>query len=382
MSLSSHSPFARPMDGLRIKKGSPPLSRPSREGATLIEKKAERFLQDTWASQVSCLETKSFQLDWVKGKHFLLAGATGSGLGGALATTIFNLLEDVGSLTVLARDPKRSLGYETGLALQRSAERGGYGDRFSWLNSGMDLEGPRLEKIITSLNGIGVDRLIYVNTVAAASSGLLPGCPPIFVKDVDEDGLFQWELAPLDDRSIEATRYMMGTLAVDFPHILEKAGIDVEAVAFTDWRGSLDRSSREPTSPDYGRQGAYSTSLYLPKEIIQAATASAYGSGRVVIDLFLPVMETQALSMIPGGVAMYRLFQKLMGAQCMRPIYIPELALGVLDRLGKAINKEDDNPFPRLDSHEIPLDLWFLEVLKRLNDDESSEFYYKKWISL
>jgi len=41
---------------------------------------------------------------------------------------------------------------------------------------------------------------------------------------------------------------------------------------------------------------------------------------------------------------------------------------------------EDDNPFPRLDGHEAPLDLWFYEVVKRLNDDPGSEFYFKKWI--
>ncbi len=373
--------FGQPTVGLRIKKGAPPLQRPSREGATLIAERAESFLNDTWASQRSCLETASFQLDWVKGRHFLLAGATGSGLGGAMATTVLNLLENSGSLTVLGRDPKRSLGYETGLAMERKAENSGTGDRFRWFNSGMALEGPRLEKIIAGLNDIGVDRLIYVNTVAAASSGLLPGYPPVFVKDVDKEGLFQWELTPLDERSIEATSFMMGTMAVDFPEALKKAGIEVEAIVFTDWRGSLDRSSREPASPDYGRQGAYSTSLYLPKEIIQDATAAAYGSKKIIIDLFLPVMKTQALSMIPGGVAMYSLFQKLMTDQGVRPIHIPELALSVLDRIGRAVKKEEKNPFPRLDSHESPLDLWFLEVLKRLTDDENSEFYYKKWIA-
>jgi hypothetical protein len=29
--------------------------------------------------------------------------------------------------------------------------------------------------------------------------------------------------------------------------------------------------------------------------------------------------------------------------------------------------------------HEAELDLWFFEILRRLNNDADSDFYYKKW---
>ena len=91
-------------------------------------------------------------------------------------------------------------------------------------------------------------------------------------------------------------------------------------------------------------------------------------------------MKTQALSMVPGGIAMASLYETLMEKEGVRIIHPPELALGMLDRIGRVVQGEDDNPFPRLDLHEASLDLWFLEVLSRLNEDENSDFHFERWI--
>jgi hypothetical protein len=374
------SPFARPSPGLRIKKGGPPLRRPGPEEVAAFPERARELVEDTRALQASCLDRGTYHLEWVGGRHFLLVGGTGSGLGGALTSAVLEAVGDSGSLTVIARDLKRSVGYQAALIMKERAEQAGLGKRFQWLNTGAALEGERFGQILGALKEAGADRVVYVNTVAAAMSGLLPGYPPVYVKDVDEDGLFEWELTPLDERSIEATKHTMGTMAVELPNALEAAGIGIEAAAFADWRGSVDRSSRDPVSPDYGRQGAYSTSLYLPKEIIQAETSSAYRSGKPFADFFLPVMKTQALSMVPGGMAMARLYETLMGKEGVRIIPPPELALGMLDRIGRVLQGEDDNPFPRLDLHEASLDLWFLEVVTRLNEDKDSDFHFERWI--
>ncbi len=374
-------PFATATPGLRIKQGGPPLRRPDPADVAAFPERAKELIEDTWASQSSCVDRGDYRSEWIEGRHFLLVGATGSGVGGALATAVLNLLGDCGSLTIVARDLKRSLGFQSALVLKEKAEQAGLGHRFQWLNTGAGLEGERFDQIVQAVKGAGADRVIYVNTVAAAMSGLLPGYPPVFVRDVDEEGLFEWELTPLDERSIEATKFTMGTMAVEMPDALDKAGVRVEAAAFADWRGSVDLSSRDPASPDYGRQGAYSTSLYLPKAIIQAATSSAYRARtRPTIDCFLPVMKTQALSMVPGAMAMACLYETLMEKEGIRSIHPPELALGMLDRIGRAVQGESDNPFPRLDLHEASLDLWFLEVLTRLNEDENSDFYFKRWI--
>jgi len=381
MTDNQTSPFASPSPGLRIKQGGPPLRRPEPAEVAAFPEKARSLVENTMKSQAACLEHGAYPLEWIEGKHFLLVGGTGSGLGGALAAAVLNLLGDSGSLTIVARDLKRSLGYQSALLLKEKAEQVGLGKRFQWLNTGAALEGERLDQIVRAVKEAGADRVVYVNTVAAAMSGLLPGYPPVFVRDVDEEGLFEWELTPLDERSIEATKFTMGTMAVHMPDALEKAGIVVEAVAFADWRGSVDLSSRDPASPDYGRQGAYSTSLYLPKEIIQAATSAAYrAGGRPTLDCFLPVMKTQALSMVPGAMAMACLYETLMEKEAIPIVYPPELALGMLDRIGRAVRAESDNPFPRLDLHEASLDLWFIEVLTRLNEDEDSDFYFKRWI--
>lgn len=381
--MTSPSPFARPTPNVRIREGAPPLTRPSKEEIAAFPAEAQELLDRTWAAQQPLVEAGQYDLSWLAGRHVLLAGATGPGLGGGLASAVLNLMHslNVGSLTVLARDLTRSLGYETGKAMQERAAAAGLGPRFHWLNDGVALEGKAFEATVAALREAGADRLIYVNTVAAAISGMLPGMPTVYVKDVDEEGLLQWQLRPLTEQEISITRTVMGTMAVEFPHRLAEAGFEIEATSFADWRGSLDRQSRDPDNEEYGRQGAYSTSLYLPKLDLQRAARQAYGSGRPVLDCFYPIMRTRALPFIPGGTTMAQVYDKLMQREGIRRIEVPELALMTLDRIGKAVTQGYDNPFPRFDTHEIALDEWFYEVVLRLNDDENSDFYYKRWIA-
>jgi hypothetical protein len=237
-----------------------------------------------------------------------------------------------------------------------------------------------LEKLLNALREAGADRVVYFNTTTAALSGMLPGMPPVYVKDVAEDGLFQWKLLPLDARAIEVTKFVMGEMAAQLPRVLEDNGVGVEATIFADWRGSLDKIGRDPGQREYGRQGSYSTSLYLPKDIIQEATRMAYDSDRLVMDIFYPMMRTRALPLIPGGMTMANVMDKLMKKEGVRRVEIPELAIRALDCVGRALTEGYDNPFPRLDSHEAPLDEWFYEVMARLNNEENSEFYYQRWM--
>jgi hypothetical protein len=334
-----------------------------------------------WGTQQALLATDTYDFDWLKGRHFFLAGATGPGIGGALALPLLKLLGDSGSLTVLGRDLSRSINFETGRLMETEAEAAGFGQRFHWINGPMELEGKNFDKIVEALQEAGADHIIYINTVAAAISGLLPNMPPVFVKDVDDSGLFQWQLTPLDERSIDITRYVMGELAVQFPKALAKAGIKVDVAVFADWRGSLDKAGQDPKRKEYGRQGAYSTSLYLPKLVLQEAVAANYGSKEMIMmDIFYPVMRTRALPFIPGGMAMANIFDRLMVKEGVQRVGRAQLALNTLQVIGRALTEGYDNPFPRLDKHESPLDEWFFEVLLRINDDEESDFYYKRWL--
>jgi hypothetical protein len=378
--VESPSPFAQPAEGLRIKDYSMPVTRPTPEEVTKFPEQARALLDRIVSQQDVFLTGGTFKLDWTRGQHFLLAGATGPGLGGALEGAVRRFTAKEGGVTVLARDLSKSVGHEMGRQMVERAEETGFGERYHLTNDGMAADGPQFDKIVAALREAGANEIIYVNTVAAAASGLLPGYPPVYVKDVDSDGLFQWRLTPLSEQAIENTRTAMGKLAVAFPRALEAAGFKVLVTCYIDWRGSLDVLSRDPESSAYGRQGPYSTSLYLPKEFLQADTIQAYGHGRIVLDCFLPVMRTRALGFLPGATPQWYLLNRLMDLSGIRRRDVPELALGVLDQIGRALSGGPYNPFPRLDDHESPLDEWYWQIALRLNDDENSEFCWKQWI--
>ena len=380
MTATITSPFGQAMPGLRIKEGAPPLTKPTKEEIEAFPSEAHTLRDKTWAAQAPLITGGQYDLQWVEGRHILIAGGTGPGLGGAFATA---LLGDgrAASVTVVGRDLSRSINYETGKAMQAQAEAQGLGERFHWLNDGLALEGAPLEKLLHALKTAGAEQVVYFNTVAAALSGLQPGMPPVFVKDADEQGLFQWQLRELSEKELEITRFVMGEMAVRFPAVLESNGIGVEASVFADWRGSLDKVSRDPAQREYGRHGAYSTSLYLPKEYLQADARSAFGTKRKVLDIFYPMMRTRALPLIPGGVTIAAVNEKIMQREGVRRLDVPELALKGLDFVGKALTQGYDNPFPRTDAHDAHLDEWMFEVVARLNDDENSDFYYKHWLT-
>lgn len=375
--VESPSAFAKPTPGLRIKEGAPAIERPSKEAVEAFPAEAKQLLDERQAAQQDLVG--NYGLDWAKGRHFVIIGGTGLGIGCAVVAALLDLVKDSGSLTVVARDLSKSLGYASGADMQVRADAAHMGSRFHWINGGYALEGKALDAIVAALNEAEAQDVIYINSMAAASSGLLPDHPPVYVKDVDDEGLFQWQLTPLNDKAIEATRLFMGDMAVAFTDVLVAAGISVALTAFCDWRGSLDKASRDPKSVEYGRNGAYSTSLYLPKDILQAATSEAYGTDKKLLDIFLPVMRTRALPFIPGGSTMSFVYDKVMAKAGIGRVDIPELGLGMLDEIGKALVTDDFNPFPRLDAHEMPLDLHFYEVVKQLNEDSNSPFYYKKW---
>jgi hypothetical protein len=372
------SPWARVEPGMRIKEGAPAIQRPTKEQIEGFPNEANTLIDESWKNQKALIDEERYDASWLDGQHLVIVGGTGRGLGGAVSVIALNNLERLGSLTVIGRDMKRSMEFAFGTALQERAAE--HADKFHWLNGGISVEGDGFDAIVELLKDKGVKDAIYVNGVAAASSGLMPGLPPVYVKDIDEEGTYVWQLTELPERSIEATKSFMGTMTIQFPDALEAAGINVEVAAYADWRGSLDRGSRHPQSPTFGRWGSYSTSLYLPKDIIQDATRKAYADGRKWIDVFFPTMRTRALPYIPGGVVMSRVYDNVLRKSGISRIDIPELGLGMVHQIGQRLHDKDDNPFPRYDAHEAPFDEWLYEILNLLTDDESSKFYYEKWL--
>src|SRR5262245_22119640 len=115
------SPFAQPDPKLRIREGAPQITKPTKEEIETFPAEAQTLLENNRTAQKPLLEAGQFNLGWLEGRHILLAGATGPGLGGAFATAILEL-GTAASLTILGRDLKRSINFETGQAMQTQAE--------------------------------------------------------------------------------------------------------------------------------------------------------------------------------------------------------------------------------------------------------------------
>lgn len=374
------SPFASPFKNLPIREYIPTVEKPSKEAAQKYPVEAERILDNIWRRHTELLPSGRFDPFWAKGRHFLLAGATGPGVGGAIEGIARRMTKEAGSVTVVSRNLSRSVEFEMARQMEERAAVQGFGNRYHALNDGLALEGPAFDKTVEALKEAGADDLIYVFGIADAVAGVLPGFPEIYVKDIDEDGVFQWKLSTLNDQAVSMTRFVMGELAVEFPRRLREAGFRVAVSCFMDYRGSLDKISRDPDSPHYGREGAYSTSLYLPKEYLQAETSAAYGTERIVIDCFVPVLANRFLGYIPGAKPQSFIYDRMMKLSNIFRRDIPEIGLNMMNAVGRAIHSESFNPYPRLDRHETPLDEWYWEVLTRLNNESGSRFFWKKWI--
>jgi hypothetical protein len=236
----------------------------------------------------------------------------------------------------------------------------------------LQTEGAVFQALTDGLRANEADDLIVIHCVAAAKSGITRHQPQIYTRDVDtQDNLIEDMLPRIDDGDILFNTQIMGQSTYEFPDALREAGFNVTQQHTCDWRGSRDEESRNPESEAYGRQGAYSGSLWQPKAAIQAFTVQAALAGRRdVVDHFFPTMRTRALGFIPGGVALANLFENLMRIRNVRHIGIPELALRMLTCI--RVNVEDPSthePFVYHDRHEAALDPEAFDALKNLSPE-------------
>ncbi|MCK5708557.1 MAG: hypothetical protein KAI43_12985 [Candidatus Aureabacteria bacterium] len=375
--MIASSPYISSFPEIDVYENGPSLIRPSKDDSLTFENKAEQIINNIISEQKK--ESLRFSLEWMKDRHFLLIGATGYGLGACIACKLIEQLSS-GSVTIVSRDLKNSLSYHTAIQLKKNAEKKGIA--FEWLNTGISTNGKGFTNISQALTKLKAKKNIYINTVAYAFSGVLPGYPPIFIKDLDEnEKLIQWKLETLNEKQISVNNEIMGLTSINLPGALKEQGINIDMSVFSDWRGSLDKISRLPEMYEYGRQGAYSTSLHIPKKIIQERiNKDLFLTKDIMLDAFYPIMDTPALLFLPGGHLIKRLMNKIMKKSGVNQKKVSLLALELLDYLGKVITNKKFNPFPRFDLYESQFDLEFFYMLEKINNSSNSPFYYKNWI--
>jgi len=325
------SPFGQAMPGLRIKEGAPPLSKPTKEEIEAFPSEARTLLDNTWRAQEPLIANGQYDLRWMEGRHLLIAGGTGPGLGGAFATALLGVGK-AASVTVLGRDLSRSLNYETGKAMQAQAEARGVSEQFHWLNDGMALEGGPLEKLLSALKAVG----------AAGAKGAAGILLQILFGQVEAGRV-----------GAVATIFPLCRIATDFVQAAAPVGKDT---SFDADAVGLQHSGE--THGHFAHDKAGDLQLFFSK-LAQ-----------------LPLKQPFLVNVFDKDGRHPRLQR-----EGVRRLDVPELALKGLDFVGKALTEGYDNPFPRTDAHDAHLDEWMFEVVARLNNDENSDFYYKHWVT-
>lgn len=412
--MTSPSPFSTHLPGRLVVKGTPTPSGPrdAAERAALeasLPGKAADILAGITLQQ-SGLWGRFPNARALRGQHVLLVGGT-AGLGAATAVALKNILGPTGSLTIVALDrTKVGLGEDLVLPLyvgKALLEQGSQAEHtpVALSNDGAALEGPSYDAMMKCLSSVNASNVLYINMAAAASSGLirlpdgtLP--PPVFVRSVltpkraayvqekdragfSVDGgqshLMYWDLPELTPKQVESTRNVMGHWAVGLPEKLRQAGVGVAQENYAGWRGSYDVLSRDPASDTYGAQGAYSTSLWLPKDVIRDYMKRNDLPVPAMYHFF-PTMRTRALGLIPGGPEIAAIYAHLLAKTGRAYIGVPELALMMLDTMGQALTKGfAPHPTPRYDMHEQMVDFEAGQIVANLSDDPASPFFYGQY---
>ena len=96
-----------------MKVGAPALLRQSQDTLERFPADAARLWDAQRTRQTELAASGEYDLSWLGDRDIVLAGATGAGLGGALATALMEVARPR-SLTVLSRDVSRSVEFETG----------------------------------------------------------------------------------------------------------------------------------------------------------------------------------------------------------------------------------------------------------------------------
>ena len=76
MTTHMTSPFGQAMPGLRIKEGAPPLTKPTKEETEAFPSEAHTLRDKTWAAQAPLIASRQYDLQWVEGRHLLVASGT------------------------------------------------------------------------------------------------------------------------------------------------------------------------------------------------------------------------------------------------------------------------------------------------------------------
>ncbi|MDX1524024.1 MAG: hypothetical protein R3264_20515, partial [Anaerolineae bacterium] len=74
MTTAKSSPFGQPAPNLPVREGTPPLTRPSKEEVAAFPAEAKSLLTNNWTAQKALIKAGTFNLDWLEGRHILLAG--------------------------------------------------------------------------------------------------------------------------------------------------------------------------------------------------------------------------------------------------------------------------------------------------------------------
>jgi len=248
------------------------------------------------------------------------------------------------------QDLTRSLGYETGLSLTSLAHDLGCGQRFRWLNCGVPSMAPDWKKLQSS-EGSRADSLVYVNTVAARAA-VSAGAAAGLCQGLDEDGGLPVGAAAVGHAQRRSNPLRHGHTGGGVSKGAGRARHPVAASAFADYREVWTWAAATRICMRTAARDIFHKSVPA-----QGRDPGSGGRGLRYRQnhggCFLPLDGHPRSRPDPRRCGELPHFRPPFAARGYPACPKEELALGMLDRIGRAVLRKDDDPFPRLVTHEI-----------------------------
>jgi len=387
----SPSPFSRARRGLDgevipIKKfgviPAPPSS----------DQEAGAFISSVVSQQAKILEHQTYNFEALRGASLVFLGKL-EGLGLCELLAAIPTMGRNGKIAIITTVEANSRQFYAAKMLEEFA--GEFGIKIFIHTAGLDffeldpqgkIQGiieDNISPVLAGFKSIGLEQVDFFlgRMLPFAIPGALPGTAPIFVPEVDLHGqfyadptLFQWQLDPVSEQTLQSNRHLAGVLAPQFAQqiIAGRMRITPERELYVGHPGTEYSQNRDPQNRDYGLEGAFSGALAPGQDALLAYVTTQLADQRNVRMLYYP---SAAFLAAPGGRLRFEMHRSMVPRANF-------LSLAHLGLLTFHTERTDSEPHARLDhSESMATRRLYQTAYRNLTNDPQSPYEWRKWLS-